>query len=75
MHSVRNCNVNSQGLKKILNRLKEKKKVLTCSVNAKAKQTIILECEEHRSLTTLLSHCNHGVVADQAGNEGQCTGP
>lgn len=27
------------------------------------------------SLTTLLSHCHHGVVADQAGNKWQGTGP
>lgn len=45
------------------------------SVHARAKQTLILESEEHQSLTALLSHGDHGVMANQAGDEGQRAGP
>lgn len=44
------------------------------SAGAKANIRCV-EDKECRCLTTLLSHGDHGVMADQAGYEGQCAGP
>lgn len=52
--------------------------MLGINVNTRAKYKANIRCreyEEQKSLTTLLSHSNHSVMANQAGYEGQRTGP
>ncbi len=46
--------------------------------NSRAKHKANIRCREykqHQSHTTLLSHSDHGIMANQAGYEGQRTGP